>query len=76
MTAALQPAEPVLATDRARRGGRAGKRAGAAAAFEQPPFRQLKIPFKPTEIVSADELESIHNRIAEGAARDRRRRAA
>ncbi|TIU93567.1 MAG: hypothetical protein E5W04_34110, partial [Mesorhizobium sp.] len=27
MTAALHPAEPALATDRARRGGRAGKRA-------------------------------------------------
>ena len=61
MTAALHPAEPALATDRARRGGRAGKRAGGSATFEQPPFRQLKIPFKPTEIVSADELESIHN---------------
>jgi Trimethylamine:corrinoid methyltransferase len=44
----------------ARRGGRAGKRRGAASAFEQPPFRQLTIPFQPTEIVSADELEAIH----------------
>ena len=60
MTAALHPAEPALATDRARRGGRAGKRASGSATFEQPPFRQLKIPFKPTEIISADELESIH----------------
>jgi len=60
MTAALHPAEPAIATDRARRGGRAGSRARGSAAFEQPPFRQLKIPFKPTEIVSADELESIH----------------
>src|SRR5690606_7611897 len=25
-----------------------------------PPFRQLKLPFPPTELVSADELESIH----------------
>lgn len=60
MTAALQSAEQAAAPDRARRGGRAGKRAGGSASFEQPPFRQLKIPFKPTEIVSADELESIH----------------
>ncbi len=60
MTVAVQPAEPPQATDRARRGGRAGSRARGSAAFEQPPFRQLKIPFKPTEIVSADELESIH----------------
>ena len=60
MTAALQPAEPALATDRARRGGRAGKRAGGSAAFEQPPFRQLRIPLTPTKLVSDDELESIH----------------
>jgi trimethylamine--corrinoid protein Co-methyltransferase len=60
MTAALDTAEPAAAPDRARRGGRAGSRARGSASFEQPPFRQLKIPFKPTEIVSADELESIH----------------
>jgi trimethylamine---corrinoid protein Co-methyltransferase len=60
MTAALHPAEPVLATDRARRGGRAGKRAGGSAAFEQPAFRQLKNPLQPTKLVSDDELESIH----------------
>lgn len=60
MTAALHPAEPVVATDRARRGGRAGKRAGGAAAFEQPAFKRLKIPFAPTRLVSDDELESIH----------------
>ncbi|RUT98223.1 methyltransferase, partial [Mesorhizobium sp. USDA-HM6] len=60
MTAALHPAEPALATDRARRGGRAGKRAGGSAAFEQPPFRQLKNPLTPTKFVSDDELEAIH----------------
>ncbi|RVA60784.1 trimethylamine methyltransferase family protein, partial [Mesorhizobium sp. M7A.F.Ca.CA.001.08.1.1] len=60
MTAALQPSEPALATDRARRGGRAGKRAGGSAAFEQPAFRQLKNPLAPTRLVSDDELESIH----------------
>ena len=60
MTAALHPAEPALATDRARRGGRAGKRAGGSAAFEQPPFRQLRNPLTPTRLVSDDELESIH----------------
>ncbi len=60
MTAALQPAAPMPAADRARRGGRAGKRAGASSAFEQPPFRQLKNPFAPTRLVSDDELESIH----------------
>ena len=60
MNAALQPAEPVVATERARRGGRAGKRGGGSTAFEQPPFRQLKIPFSPTKLISDDELESIH----------------
>jgi trimethylamine--corrinoid protein Co-methyltransferase len=60
MTAALHPAEPALATDRVRRGGRAGKRAGGVSAFEQPPFRQLKNPFAPTRLISDDELESIH----------------
>ncbi|HEY6631703.1 MAG TPA: trimethylamine methyltransferase family protein, partial [Rhizobiaceae bacterium] len=60
MNAALQPAEPALAADRMRRGGRAGKRAGGSAAFEQPAFRQLKNPFAPTKLVSDDELESIH----------------
>jgi trimethylamine--corrinoid protein Co-methyltransferase len=60
MNAVLQPAEPMTATERTRRGGRAGKRAGGAAAFEQPPFRQLRIPFPPTRLISDDELESIH----------------
>jgi trimethylamine--corrinoid protein Co-methyltransferase len=60
MTAALYPAEQAPAPGRARHGGRAGKRAGSASSFEQPPFRQLKIPFSPTKIVSDDELESIH----------------
>jgi len=60
MNAALHPAEPAVATDRTRRGGRAGKRSGASSAFEQPPFRQFRIPFAPTKLVSDDELESIH----------------
>ncbi|MGD9913030.1 MAG: trimethylamine methyltransferase family protein [Rhizobiaceae bacterium] len=60
MTAPLHPAEPVPATDRSRRGGRAGKRAGGAGAFEQPPFRHLRNPMQPTRFVSDDELESIH----------------
>lgn len=60
MTAAILPAEPARVADRARRGGRAGKRSHDAGPFEQPPFRQLKIPFAPTNIVSEDELESIH----------------
>lgn len=60
MTAAVNHAEQAFAPDRHRRGGRAGKRAGASAAFEQPPFRQLKIPYPPTKLISDDELESIH----------------
>ncbi|MFU0503300.1 trimethylamine methyltransferase family protein [Pseudaminobacter sp. NGMCC 1.201702] len=60
MSVALNAPDPSPATDHARRGGRAGKHAGRSAAFEQPPFRQLKIPFPPTKIVSDDELEAIH----------------
>ncbi|MBN9273994.1 MAG: trimethylamine methyltransferase family protein, partial [Mesorhizobium sp.] len=60
MTAAPPPAETTSVPDHVRRGGRAGKRAGAGAAFEQPPFRQLKNPLPPTRLISEDELESIH----------------
>jgi trimethylamine--corrinoid protein Co-methyltransferase len=60
MTEGLEPAEPMPAAERSRRGGRAGKRAGGSAAFEQPPFRKHRIPFEPTRLVSDDELESIH----------------
>ncbi|TKT79095.1 trimethylamine methyltransferase family protein [Aquamicrobium sp. LC103] len=60
MTQLTSPDEMTGGTERSRRGGRAGKRAGAGAAFEQPPFRQLRIPFPPTQIVSVDELEAIH----------------
>ncbi|WP_309085847.1 trimethylamine methyltransferase family protein [Chelativorans sp.] len=60
MTAPDLPAEARPEAGRLRRGGRAGKRGGATAAFEQPAFGQPANPFPPTEIVSADELESIH----------------
>ena len=60
MTDSTTTADIAPATESGRRGGRAGKRADAAGAFEQPPFRQFRIPFPPTELVSADELESIH----------------
>jgi len=60
MTDIPSAADAAPAADRARRGGRAGSRARGAGAFEQPPFRQLRIPFPPTQIVSDDELESIH----------------
>lgn len=60
MTAAQHAAEPARTTDRIRRGGRAGKRSGAGAAFEQPPFQQLRNPLQPTKLVSDDELEAIH----------------
>lgn len=59
MTDLTMPTE-ALVTERGRRGGRAGKRAGGSAAFEQPPYRRHTIPFAPTELLSADELESIH----------------
>lgn len=60
MTVEPHTAEPVPASDHPRRGGRAGKRSSASASFDQPPFRQLRNPLKPTELVSRDELESIH----------------
>ncbi len=60
MTVATEPVEPTGPAERSRRGGRAGTRAAGAAAFEQPPFRQLKIPFEPTRLISEDEVEAIH----------------
>jgi trimethylamine--corrinoid protein Co-methyltransferase len=60
MNAVSEPTDPAAATDRSRRGGRAGKRSSGATGFDQPPLRQLRIPFEPTRIVSEDELESIH----------------
>lgn len=62
MSEALQIAEPApeAAGERHRRGGRAGKRSGGSASFEQPPVRQLRLPFEPTRLISDDELESIH----------------
>lgn len=54
------PLEALPASERSRRGGRASKRAAGADGFEQPPFRQLTIPFEPVRIVSDDELEAIH----------------
>jgi len=45
---------------RLRRGGRAAKLGSSTGAFDQPSFRQLKIPFPATEIISEDELEAIH----------------
>ena len=58
MSEVLEIAEP--SADRARRGGRAGKRASGAAAFDQPAFQQYKRRIQPTNFVSEDELESIH----------------
>lgn len=54
------PEPGTQAPDRARRGGRAGKRQPGPASFEQPPYRRLKIPFAQTRVVSDDEMESIH----------------
>jgi trimethylamine--corrinoid protein Co-methyltransferase len=59
MTAA-QPIVSAPSADRSRRGGRAGKRGSANAAFDQPAFRQLTVPFAPTKLISDDAVESIH----------------
>lgn len=60
MEEAAMPDPQAPVAERARRGGRAGKRAVGQGTFEQPAFRQPRRLFPPTEIVSADELESIH----------------
>lgn len=52
--------EALPASERLRRGGRAAKRAADSGSFEQPPSRQLRIPFVPSNAVSDDELEAIH----------------
>ncbi len=57
----MSEAEQAQAMGKQRRGGRAGKRSDAAGSFEQPAFSQPRLPFPPTEFVSADELEAIHN---------------
>lgn len=60
MTAEPHSTDHALAPEHPRRGGRAGKRASGTASFEQTPFRQLRNPLKPTNLISEDELESIH----------------
>ena len=73
MSEVLEIAEP--SADRARRGGRAGKRASGAAAFDQPAFQQYKRRIQPTNFVSEDELEFDPSGIASGFAGDRRGRS-
>jgi trimethylamine--corrinoid protein Co-methyltransferase len=46
---------------RERRGGRARRAAAAGTGLAQKPFRQPRRRFPPLEIVSADELEAIHD---------------
>jgi trimethylamine--corrinoid protein Co-methyltransferase len=46
--------------ERTRRGGRHGKREQMAGAFHQQPFRRLARKFTPAQIVSDDQLETIH----------------
>src|SRR5262245_27007559 len=54
-------AEPGSAErDEGRRGRRGGRAARAAQAPEARPFRQPRRRFPPVEIVSADELEALH----------------
>lgn len=60
MTSADFPADVRGERGRSRRGGRAGKLGGLSGQIDQPLFRQPVLPFPPTEIISADELESIH----------------
>ena len=49
-------------TSRRRGGGRGGRgRSGAPGGIEQKPFRQPRRMTPPVEVVSADQLEAIHN---------------
>lgn len=45
--------------ERRRRGGRAGVGRDASV-IQQPPWRQLVNPFAPLEVLSADQLEAVH----------------
>jgi len=59
-----EPSERQGGEGRERRGGRArhaGRAAEVAAAGDPLPFRQPRRRFPPVEILSADELEAIHN---------------
>ena len=68
MNAALETVETGLApSERSRRGGRAGKRISNAAAFDQAPFRQLRLPFEPTKLISDDEHHQRTSRPADTA---------
>jgi len=51
-------AEPAAGDRRGRRGRHRG--AGRGQGIEQPAWRQPRNPYRPVEIVSADELEAIH----------------
>lgn len=45
---------------RRRSGGRQRTRAAAAQSIDQVPFQRVRRPFEPTNVVSVDELEAIH----------------
>lgn len=45
----------------AREGGRRGRRGGRETGLKQLPWRQVRNPLPPAALVSADELESIHD---------------
>ena len=53
----------MAASSRRSRSGSRRRRspASARAGLDQPPFRQLRNPYRPVELLSADEIEAIHN---------------
>ena len=59
---AAAPAESGGTRRRGRRGGRNGGRGDGAPrpVVDQPPFHQHSLTYPPTPVVSADELESVH----------------
>ena len=44
-----------------KRAGRAARRRGAATGVDQPPWQQLSNPLPPVDLISADEVEAIHD---------------
>ena len=60
----------------ARRSDSRTPRAPRAAAPRQLPWREIRVPYRPFEILSADQIEAIHLASPQGARRDRHGSAA
>ena len=56
----MQPSTTQPRRTSSRRRATSQKGNGAASPIQQLPFKQPRLPFKPTDLVSADELEALH----------------